>query len=156
MSDLGKEHSINEEPIENAADGVSEVDPFASLNRLLEENPEFKNTYESVISILGDSTDVEDDTGESAEVECVEIDGHDYIVAKRIEIAGNTYLYLINEDDVLDFMVQKVIIRDGEEYITSLDSEKEFDLVQAYLQRDFFMQLKEKLKKDDGATPEDH
>ena len=82
---------------------------------------------------LGDNTPSEEDT----EVECGEIDGQEYIVAKRIEIAGNIYLFLVNENDILDFIIQKVIIEDGEEHISGLDSDKEFDLVQAYLQRDF-------------------
>lgn len=102
---------------------------------MLEEIPEFKSTFDSVMSILGD--DIADEEG--TEVECVEIDGHDYIIAKRIEIAGTTYLYLINEDDVMGFIIQKLIVEDGEEYITGLDSDKEFNLVQAYMQRDFFM-----------------
>lgn len=73
---------------------------------------------------------------------------------KKIEIAGNTYLYLVNEDDIMDFIIQKVIVEDGEEYITGLDSEKEFDLVQAYIQRDFLMQLKGKLKSDSEDKPD--
>ena len=62
-------------------------------------------------------------------------------------------MYLVNEDDIMDFIIQKVIVEDGEEYITGLDSEKEFDLVQAYIQRDFLMQLKDKLKSDSEDKP---
>ena len=79
------------------------------------------------MNVLGEEATDEEGT----EVECVEIDGHDYIIAKRIEIAGTTYLYLANEDDVMDFIIQKLIVEDGEEYITGLDSDKEFDRVQA-------------------------
>lgn len=50
-----------------------------SLNKMLEESPEFKSTFDSVMSILGDDAVAEDGT----EVECVEIDGHDYIVAQK-------------------------------------------------------------------------
>lgn len=146
MSDLR-----NEKPLGEVIDGVSEIDLFASLNRLLEENPEFKRTYDSVMSILGDGPTAEEVT----EVKCVEIDGHDYIVAKRIEIAGNTYLYLVNENDILDFIIQKVIIEDGKKYIIGLDSDKEFDLVQTYIQRDFLIGLKEKLKKSNKEAPDD-
>ena len=148
MSDLIKDHSINDAQLAADTVGVSEPDPFASLNKLLDENPEFKGTFDTVMQILGDNTPSDEDT----EVECVEIDGQDYIVAKRIEIAGNIYLYLVNENDVLDFIIQKVIIEDGEEYIIGLDSDKEFDLVQAYLQRDFFMQLKGNLRKERKDT----
>lgn len=52
---------------------VKETDPFASLNKMLEENPEFRSTYESVMSVLGEEATDEEGT----EVECVEIDGHD-------------------------------------------------------------------------------
>ena len=89
------------------------------------------------------------------EVGCVEIDGDNYFAAKRIEIAGTTYLCLVNENDVMDYVIQKVVIEDGEEYVTGLDSDREFDLVQAYIQRDFLVALKEKLQKADEGTPGD-
>lgn len=132
--------------IEETVNAISETEPFSSLNKMLEENPEFKSTFDSVMSILGDN-DSENISAEDAEVECVEIDGKDYIIARRYEIAGHTYLYLINADDVMDFIIQKKIMEDGEEYVVGLDSEKEFDLVQAYIQRDFMMQLKNKINK---------
>lgn len=150
MSELKNSQSVNENPADETSDVTVEVDPFASLNKTLEENPEFKSIYESVMSILGDGSTDEEGT----EVECVEIEGHDYIIAKRIEIAGTTYLYLVNEDDIMDFIIQKLIVEEGEEYITGLDSDKEFDLVQAYIQRDFLMQLKGKLKSDSEDEPD--
>lgn len=149
MSEIKKSQSVNNNPADGTSDMTAEVDPFASLNKMLEENPEFKSTYESVMSILGDAYTDEEGT----EVECIEIDGHDYIIAKRIEIAGTTYLYLVNENDILDFIIQKLIVEDGEEYITSLDSDKEFDLVQAYIQRDFLKHLKGKIKSDSDDKP---
>lgn len=150
MSELKKNHGVSDEPISESPEMAAEADPFASLNKMLEESPEFKSTFDSVLSILGhDAADEE-----STEVECVEIDGHDYIVAKKIEIAETTYLYLVNEDDVMDFIIQKVVVEDGEEYITGLDFEKEFDLVQAYIQRDFLMQLKGKLESDSEDKPD--
>lgn len=150
MSELKDSQSVNENPADETSDVTVEVDPFASLNKILDENPSFKSTYESVISILGDGFTDEEGT----EVECVEIEGHDYIIAKRIDIAETTYLYLVNEDDIMDFIIQKLIVEEGEEYITGLDSDKEFDLVQAYIQRDFLMQLKGKLKSDSEDEPD--
>lgn len=150
MSELKNNHGVNDEPVGESPEVAADTEPFASLNKMLEESPEFKNTFDSVMSIIGDDTADEEGT----EVECVEIDGHDYIVAKKIEIAGTTYLYLVNEDDIMDFIIQKVIVEDGEDYITGLDSEKEFDLVQAYIQRDFLMQLKGKLKSDSEDKPD--
>ena len=55
----------------------------------------------------------------------------------------------------MDYVIQKVVIEDGEEYVTGLDSDREFDLVQAYIQRDFLVALKEKLQKADEGTPGD-
>lgn len=150
MSELKNSPCASEDLVDEATDVVKETDPFASLNKMLEENPEFRSTYESVMSVLGEEATDEEGT----EVEYFEIDGHDYIIVKRIEIAGATYLYLVNEDDVMDFIIQKLIVEDGEEYITGLDSDKEFDLVQVYMQRDFFMQLKGKLKSDNESEPD--
>ena len=150
MSELKNSPCASEDLVDEATDVVKETDPFASLNKMLEENPEFRSTYESVMSVLGEEATDEEGT----EVEYFEIDGHDYIIVKRIEIAGTTYLYLVNEDDVMDFIIQKLIVEDGEEYITGLDSDKEFDLVQVYMQRDFFMQLKGKLKSDNESEPD--
>mgnify|MGYP004532795721 CR=1 FL=1 len=119
MSELKNSQDVNENLVDETTNVAAETDPFASLNKMLEENPAFKSTYYSVMSILGDDPTSEERT---EEVECVEIDGHDYIIAKRIEIAGTTYLYLFNEDDIFDFIIQKIVVEDGEEYITGLDS----------------------------------
>lgn len=107
MSELKNSPCASEDLVDEATDVVKETDPFASLNKMLEENPEFRSTYESVMSVLGEEATDEEGT----EVECVEIDGHDYIIVKRIEIAGTTYLYLVNEDDVMDFIIQKSLLR---------------------------------------------
>lgn len=90
---------------------------------------------------------------------------HDFsrALAEKGDLAKNGFLLLgllpcllslVNEDDVMDFIIQKIIVEDGEEYITGLDSDKEFDLVQVYMQRDFFMQLKGKLKSDNESEPD--
>lgn len=133
----------NGQPV-NDRDKTSGADPFASLNRLLAENPDFKSTFDSISKFYDDDLTWD----ETEEVDYVEIDGHDYIVAQEIEVSGTTYLYLVNEDDVMDFLIQKVVVEDGEEYVTGLDSDREFDLVQAYFQRQFLLELKEKMKKD--------
>ncbi len=151
MSDMKNDQSMINESVDKAADAAAVTDPFASLNKMLEENPQFKNIYDSIVNILSDDTPDEGET----EVDCFEIDGHNYFEIKRIEIVGNTYLLLLNEDDYMDFVIQKVTIEDGEEYATDLDSEKEFDLVLAHIQRDALMQIKEKQKGDREDKPED-
>ena len=74
MSELKNSQCASEDLVDEAADVVKETDPFASLIKMLEENPEFRSTYESVMSVLGEEATEE----EGAEVECVEIDGHDF------------------------------------------------------------------------------
>lgn len=152
LSELKNNQGVSNEPGSESLKLAGETNPFASLNKMLVESPELKSTFDFVMNILGD--DVADE--ESTEVEYVEIDGHDYIIAKKIEIAGSTYLYLVNENDIMDYMIQKVIVEDGAEYIIGLNSEKEFELVQAYIQRDFLMQLKSKLKSDGEDKPDNH
>ena len=82
MSELKNNHGVNDEPVGGSPEAAAETDPFASLNKTLEESPEFKSTFDSVMSILGD--DVADEDG--TEVECVEIDGHDFIIAKKSKL----------------------------------------------------------------------
>lgn len=152
LSELKNNQGVSDESGSESLKLAGETNPFASLNKMLVESPELKSTFDFVMNILGD----DDADEESTEVEYVEIDGHDYIIAKKIEIAGSTYLYLVNENDIMDYMIQKVIVEDGAEYIIGLNSEKEFELVQAYIQRDFLMQLKSKLKSDGEDKPDNH
>lgn len=151
MADRKNDQNVNEEKQNKGIGEISEAAPFASLNKILEESPEFKNIFDLAANVYDDDLSAE----EMVEVECVEIDGDNYFAAKRIEIAGTTYLCLVNENDVMDYVIQKVVIEDGEEYVTGLDSDREFDLVQAYIQRDFLVALKEKLQKADEGTPGD-
>lgn len=60
-------------------------------------------------------------------VEVIDINGKTYIVADEIIIDGIKYVYLNNENDLLDFMIWKVQIENEEEYIVKLDSEAEFN-----------------------------
>lgn len=50
-------------------------------------------------------------------------DGIEYAIVKEI----NNYLLLINPENEEDFCIQKNTIKDGKEYIESLDSDEEFD-----------------------------
>lgn len=150
MSDTEKKYDAAGEQPAEALDEAPEVDPFASLNRILDENPKFKKTFDALMRLT------EDDTGpdELVDVGCLEIDGKEYLEIKRLEIAGTTYLLFANDRDVMDFMFQKVVVEDGEEYLVELDSEEEFELALACLQRDYLMELKERLKKGDEETPD--
>ncbi len=66
----------------------------------------------------------------------VNIKGTDYIVLDEIKIKDITYVYLVNENDENDFFINKVIIKNDEEYITGLDSEEEAKTaMQAYVEK---------------------
>ena len=114
MADRKNDQNFNEEEQNKRIGEIPKAAPFASLNKILEESPEFKNIFDLAANVYDDDLSAE----EMVEVECVEIDGNNYFAAKRIEIAGTTYLCLVNENDVMDYMIQKVVIEDGEEYIT--------------------------------------
>ena len=41
MAKTNKDHDAINNHVDNASDVIKETDPFASLNKMLEENPEF-------------------------------------------------------------------------------------------------------------------
>lgn len=59
------------------------------------------------------------------EVNVVNIDGIDYIVLDEIFIDNTKYVYLVNENDEEDFFINKIIIKEGKEYLTGLNTEEE-------------------------------
>ena len=61
------------------------------------------------------------------EIEIIELDGKTYIVADEITIEGIKYVYLSNEKDNLDFLIQKISIENDIEYLNKLDSAEEFN-----------------------------
>lgn len=60
------------------------------------------------------------------EIEYITLENKNYFIVKELT-GSNKYVYLSNEDDVLDFFIQKVVIKNDEEYFVSLDSDEEFD-----------------------------
>ncbi|MBE6147975.1 MAG: hypothetical protein E7167_00470 [Firmicutes bacterium] len=50
-------------------------------------------------------------------------DGVEYAVAHELE----NYVLLVNPQNVQDFCIRKNVIKDGKEFIESLDSDEEFD-----------------------------
>lgn len=56
------------------------------------------------------------------ELETVKLENErNYVVLNEI----NNYVYLVNPEDELDFCIRKCIIKNGKEYIESLDDEIE-------------------------------
>lgn len=56
------------------------------------------------------------------------VDGKDYIEYDIIEIDGNKYAYLLNEEDNSDYMIRKLV----EDNYEVLKDENEFDLALTY------------------------
>ena len=70
------------------------------------------------------------------EVKVIELDDGTYVVDDEITINNTKYVYLTNEADVMDFYIQKVILKDNEEYLEGIDSDEEFDMaIQAFLNK---------------------
>ena len=73
------------------------------------------------------------------ERECnvVTLNGTEYTEVKRLEHNGNTYVVLDNLDKVTDFCIKKLIQKDGNDYLTGLDSEAEFNEILDLVADDF-------------------
>lgn len=70
------------------------------------------------------------------EVKVIELDDGTYVVDDEITINNTKYVYLTNEADVMDFYIQKVILKDNEEYLEGIDSDEEFDMaMQVFLNK---------------------
>ena len=54
--------------------------------------------------------------------------GMSYMIMQEQTYNGVKYLYLVNETDDKDFCIRKVVTRNDEEYIVTLESEDEFNL----------------------------
>lgn len=65
-------------------------------------------------------------------VETTIIDGKKYIEIDKIDIKNNTYVFLSNSLDDTDFLIRKLVSRDGKIFYEGLDSEEEFDNAMMY------------------------
>ncbi|MBE6156189.1 MAG: hypothetical protein E7161_00370 [Firmicutes bacterium] len=67
---------------------------------------------------------------DQVEVNCVTLEnGREYIIVDAIINDNGKYLVLASETNQFDHCVRKVIVEEGKEYITKLDTEEEFDEV---------------------------
>ena len=55
--------------------------------------------------------------------EVIDVDGKEYFLVNTVDI----YKYYACEKDPKDFLILKEIVDEGEEYIVSLDDDKEYD-----------------------------
>ena len=70
------------------------------------------------------------------EVKVIDLENGTFVITDEILINGIKYVYLTNENDVMDFCIRKVKIENNEEYLVKLESEQEFDTaIQAFLNK---------------------
>jgi len=55
--------------------------------------------------------------------------GKEYLIIDAIVNDKGKYLVLVNENNKLDMCVRKVLVKEGKEFITKLDTEEELDEV---------------------------
>ncbi len=70
------------------------------------------------------------------EVKVIDLENGTFVITDEILINGIKYVYLTNENDVMDFCIRKVKIENNEEYLVKLESDQEFDTaIQAFLNK---------------------
>lgn len=70
------------------------------------------------------------------EVKVIDLENGTFVITDEILINGIKYIYLTNENDVMDFCIRKVKIENNEEYLVKLGSDQEFDTaIQAFLNK---------------------
>ena len=70
------------------------------------------------------------------EVKVIDLENGTFVITDEILINGIKYVYLTNENDVMDFCIRKVKSENNEEYLVKLDSDQEFDTaIQEFLNK---------------------
>ena len=70
------------------------------------------------------------------EVKVIDLENGTFVITDEILINGIKYVYLTNENDVMDFCIRKVKIEKNEEYLVKLESDQEFDIaIQEFLNK---------------------
>ena len=70
------------------------------------------------------------------EVKVIDLENGTFVITDEIFINGIKYVYLTNENDVMDFCIRKVKIENNEEYLVKLESDQEFDIaIQEFLNK---------------------
>lgn len=114
---------------------MSDKEKDFNVDEYFGDNPEFRKVYDQILSLI----DVDED---ETEVECVEFDDKEYALLKEFSVNDETYYYFISMEDPTDILLRKLLVEDDGEYFTTLDSEEEFDLVMAHLQKLTMLDLK--------------
>lgn len=76
-------------------------------------------------------------------VETTIIDGKKYIEIDKIDIKNETYVFLSNTVDDKDFLIRKLVSKDGKIFYEGLESDTEFDNALVYFAKKHENILKE-------------
>lgn len=60
------------------------------------------------------------------------LNGINYVEADTIKEKEITYSYLVNQNNTDDFIIRKIINKEGKEYYDALDNETEYNLALMY------------------------
>ena len=61
------------------------------------------------------------------EVDCITFDGKEYLVLDTISFNNNTYVYLFEDKNRENFLIQKLKKENNKEYVVNLDDKEEFE-----------------------------
>jgi hypothetical protein len=61
------------------------------------------------------------------ELDAIKLEGKEFVIVDEISLAGIKYVHLANADDAEDFCIRKIVLENGKEMLTGLDSDEEFD-----------------------------
>lgn len=89
---------------------------------------------------------LDDESGsetEEVDVDVINIGGTDYIIMDVFQVQESTYYCLISKRDSSDIIYRKLLIKDGEPYLTKLASGEEFQKVLSYQSKRFLQGKKE-------------
>lgn len=54
--------------------------------------------------------------------------GMNYMIMQEEKYNNTKYLYLVNENDKSDFCIRKIVSKNSNEYIVTLENQEEFNL----------------------------
>lgn len=56
------------------------------------------------------------------------LDGKDYIEVDTIDLNGDTYVFLVNEKDEMDYTIKKITYENDKSFYDPVDTKEEFEL----------------------------
>ncbi len=62
-----------------------------------------------------------------SDVKCITLNNQEYLIVDEITINNVTYIYLVREDVEDEFLIQKIILEQDQEYLTNISSIEEYN-----------------------------